>query len=410
MKIYIENLKQSIQDDKAIEVVEKKGIGHPDSLADGLAEAISYVYSKYCLKNFGYILHHNMDKINVLGGRSSAGFGFGEQLDRIRVIINGRMSLSFGGIEIPVFDIASQTVRKYFKTLIPTLDVDKDIRIFDFINRAGGAPHKGNKWFRPNSVADLPEVKLPRANDTCSVVNSNPYSKIEALSLSIHDLFYKSFLEKKYDYLGTDIKIMIMRIEKEVSITMCIPFLGSKTPDLTFYISKKEELKKMILKHAKDALGKYYSITLDINMRDNPKINDLYILANGTAAESGDEGIVGRGNRSSGFIASYRPYSIEASQGKNPTYFGGKVYDLFTRRLSQELFDKMGINTNVFVMTQNGALLKQPSNIIIQIEGEEAVLDEKKIKTITEKHLLTVDDTWKEIMTEQENLYSKFEI
>jgi S-adenosylmethionine synthetase len=39
-----------------VEVVERKGSGHPDTLADGVAEAISRAYSRYCLDAFGAIL------------------------------------------------------------------------------------------------------------------------------------------------------------------------------------------------------------------------------------------------------------------------------------------------------------------------------------------------------------------
>ncbi|MEM7826325.1 MAG: methionine adenosyltransferase, partial [Candidatus Aenigmatarchaeota archaeon] len=44
-----------------IEIVERKGIGHPDTLADALAENLSVAYSNYTLQQFGLILHHNFD-------------------------------------------------------------------------------------------------------------------------------------------------------------------------------------------------------------------------------------------------------------------------------------------------------------------------------------------------------------
>jgi S-adenosylmethionine synthetase len=42
------------------EFVERKGIGHPDTLADALAEHLSVNYSRYTKKRFGAILHHNL--------------------------------------------------------------------------------------------------------------------------------------------------------------------------------------------------------------------------------------------------------------------------------------------------------------------------------------------------------------
>lgn len=56
------------------EIVERKGLGHPDSLADGLANAISVAYSQYCLDKFGYVLHHNVDKLYIGGGMFIIGY------------------------------------------------------------------------------------------------------------------------------------------------------------------------------------------------------------------------------------------------------------------------------------------------------------------------------------------------
>lgn len=42
-------------DKEDFEVVERKGLGHPDTLADGIAEIVEIEYAKYCLNMFGYI-------------------------------------------------------------------------------------------------------------------------------------------------------------------------------------------------------------------------------------------------------------------------------------------------------------------------------------------------------------------
>jgi S-adenosylmethionine synthetase len=252
-----------------MEVIEKKGIGHPDTLADSMAEALSYVYSQYCLKKFGYILHHNVDKISVYGGSSKAGFGFGESVKPIRIIVNGRMSTAFGSTEIPVFELASDVVKKYIKKVIPSLTIDKDIEVFDFLNKAEGTATKGWKWFRPTSEHDLPELTLPRANDTSCVVGYYPLSKVEKLSLSLHNLFFNSRYEKKYDYLGTDIKVMISRIGQKYDITMCVPFLGKHTPNIEFYTQRKKELTENIMSHIYSELGD----SIDLDFALNTVIN-----------------------------------------------------------------------------------------------------------------------------------------
>lgn len=352
---------------REIEIVERKGLGHPDTLADSIADAISYKYSNYCLEKFGYILHHNVDKTSLLGGESRAGFGYGTLIRPVRVIINGRMSDAFGGEKIPIFKIASETAKKYFSKAVPTINPEQDVVFFDFLNRAGGAPHKGQKWFRPLSKKDLPEVKNPCANDTICATGFWPYSKIEKLTLKIESLFYEDLFKPKFEHIGFDIKTMVVRIGKTVSITLCIPFIGEKTPSLAFYREKLKKIKKMVKSYAENFLNKDFIVTVDLNTRDNEIENDLFILARGTALESGDEGIVGRGNRSNGFISSMRPYSMEAPYGKNPTYFAGKVYDFFANKLAQKISEALSLPVTVYIVTQNGTPLRTPSNLIIEL-------------------------------------------
>ena len=59
------------------EIVERKGKGHPDSVADECAESISRELSKYYLRKFGNILHHNVDKFALIGGVANPEFGGG---------------------------------------------------------------------------------------------------------------------------------------------------------------------------------------------------------------------------------------------------------------------------------------------------------------------------------------------
>ncbi|GAY26699.1 hypothetical protein ATG_19030, partial [Desulfurococcaceae archaeon AG1] len=58
-----------------VELVERKGVGHPDYIADAASEASSIAFSLFYRKEFGYILHHNLDKTLVVGGQSSPRFG-----------------------------------------------------------------------------------------------------------------------------------------------------------------------------------------------------------------------------------------------------------------------------------------------------------------------------------------------
>ena len=57
--IKIEKAVQRPIEQNEIEVVERKGIGHPDSISDGIAEAVSRVLSQTYKEKAGHVLHHN---------------------------------------------------------------------------------------------------------------------------------------------------------------------------------------------------------------------------------------------------------------------------------------------------------------------------------------------------------------
>lgn len=93
-----------------LEIVERKGLGHPDSLADGLANSISISYSKYCLKNFGHVLHHNVDKLYIGGGMFLSKYQKTKMVKPIKVVVNGRFSNKFGKIKIDLKTIQENAI------------------------------------------------------------------------------------------------------------------------------------------------------------------------------------------------------------------------------------------------------------------------------------------------------------
>ena len=51
-----------------MELVERKGLGHPDSICDALMEAISVALCRTSLHATGQVLHHNIDKGLLVAG------------------------------------------------------------------------------------------------------------------------------------------------------------------------------------------------------------------------------------------------------------------------------------------------------------------------------------------------------
>src|SRR5215470_13848140 len=60
-----------------IELVERKGLGHPDSICDALMEAISVALCQTYLDATGRVLHHNIDKGLLVAGQTSPALGGG---------------------------------------------------------------------------------------------------------------------------------------------------------------------------------------------------------------------------------------------------------------------------------------------------------------------------------------------
>ena len=89
-----------------LEIVERKGLGHPDTICDALAENLSRALSRFYLERCGAILHHNVDKALLCGGTARPAFGGGEIAEPIEIYLAGRATAEFEGVTIPVDEIA----------------------------------------------------------------------------------------------------------------------------------------------------------------------------------------------------------------------------------------------------------------------------------------------------------------
>jgi S-adenosylmethionine synthetase len=95
----------------------------------------------------------------------------------------------------------------------------------------------------------------------------------------------------------------------------------------------------------------------------------------GTSAEQGDDGSVGRGNRSNGLITPNRPMSMEATSGKNPVNHIGKLYNLLSSEIAESVATEVdGIRQlQVRLLSQIGAPIDQPHVADAAVVTEEGV-------------------------------------
>ena len=98
-----------------IEVVERKGLGHPDTICDALAETLSQNLCREYRRRFGEIFHHNVDKALLCGGRAKPNFGGGSVLAPITIYLAGRATANVGNEIVKIKDIAIDGSRSWLR-------------------------------------------------------------------------------------------------------------------------------------------------------------------------------------------------------------------------------------------------------------------------------------------------------
>lgn len=393
------------------EFVERKGAGHPDTLSDRLAEALSKNYSNYTLKHFGAILHHNFDKTGLLGGKSSVSFNGGYLRYPIKVLINGRVSPCFEKIRIPYKKIIRDTVVDFFQVCFSDMISEDDLDIVYNISTAsspGKTEEKGAEkgfrkyWFSPRNLKDIPELKKLSANDTSLGCGYAPFSKLENLVLKIENELNSNLFKKKYPWCGTDIKVMANKIGNNVSITLCVPQISKFVKGVMQYKKNCKFIHKFVEEKVKKEFGKE-NVSIFLNTRDNYETKELYLTATGSSIESGDEGLVGRGNRVNGLITNNRPMSMEGACGKNPVYHVGKLYNICAFNIAKKISAVTKRYTEVYLVSQSGQSLTRPWKVIVKIEGDK--LPKIGLEKLITKELDSIPHITKALLTGKLKIY-----
>jgi S-adenosylmethionine synthetase len=375
-------------EEQDVEIVERKGIGHPDTICDNISEKFSIELSKYYYENFGRIFHHNVDKAVLIGGKAIPKFGGGEVLEPIEIKVVGRAILEIKDKKIPIEEIYNESAKKFLTNNFKHLNINKHIKL--------------SLKIRPGSV-DLVELfnsynQIPKSNDTSFGVGYAPFSKLENLVYQIESLLFN--LREIYPFIGEDIKVMGVRINRKITITIALAFIDKYFKDVNDYLQKKSLLKEKILSEISKNIDD--EIEIHINTADIPDKDIVYITVTGTSAEAGDDGQVGRGNRINGLITPYRPMSLEAPAGKNPISHVGKLYNIIANRIANDVvnnFEEIS-EAYVYIVSQIGKPINEPQVLDIKIRTKQDNLKifENEIRKIAQKHLEELPSLWKEIL------------
>ena len=351
--LHVEEIKGHSVRDLDVEIVERKGKGHPDSLIDGASESVSLGLSEYYLEHFGSILHHNVDKGIIVGGRSDAKFGGGKVLSPIYLLVAGRATelVPFHGrdVEVPVEDIARRSIKGFIRETMRFLNPDRHMVIDTKIKQ--GSPDLVAVFMRKGA--------MPISNDTSIGVGYAPLTPTEDLVLSSEKLLNSSTFKKKYPEVGEDVKVMGMRNGKKLEMTVAAAMVSSKVPDASHYVSVVEDVHEELNKLAEDVK---LDVNFKLNAADNPKHGEFYLTVTGTSAEQGDDGNTGRGNRVNGLISPMRQYSMEATAGKNPVNHTGKILNALAVLTAREIVTKVPSvrESYVRVLSRIGKPIDQP--------------------------------------------------
>ena len=351
----VEPLRTVHIEDQAVEMVERKGLGHPDSIADGVSESVSRALCRLYLDEFGRILHHNTDETQVVGGASDPKFGGGKVTKPIYMLLVGRATSEVNGEKLPIHATSIEAARKYVQSVCAHIDIDQHVE-FDCRIGEGSVDLRG-----------VFEQKSVLSNDTSFGVGFAPLSDLERLVLE-SERFLTLKLKKKLPALGEDVKVMGYRQGDEIRLTVAAALVDREVANPKEYRAVCDQIGAELAEQAARLTQR--KVAIDVNTADDPELGRFYLTVTGCSMEAGDDGSVGRGNRANGLITPCRPMSLEASAGKNPVNHVGKIYNLLGNLIAADVVKETGGNVkevHVRILSQIGKPVDQPQVASLQI-------------------------------------------
>jgi len=348
-------------DAQPLEIVERKGKGHPDTICDAIAESVSIQLSRAYQNTFGRILHHNIDKCLLVAGQVNFHLGGGRVTHPMRLILGDRASFGHPPKSIPVSDIAMETARSWIRSHLPNVNHDTHM--------------KYQIELQPTS-AELGAIfehgpGLLPANDTSAGVGYAPLTPTEQLVVDVEHYLNGTRFKRAFPETGEDVKVMAVRMDRTLSLTLAMPFLAKRIKTEKAYFVVKARALQNVQRFIHEQPHSCKRVEVVMNALDRPGqgLKGMYLTLLGTSAEQGDSGQVGRGNRICGVIALNRPMSGEAAAGKNPVSHVGKIYNVWARELALRAYAQIpGVrDITVWMVSRIGAPVNQPQVVSAQV-------------------------------------------
>jgi S-adenosylmethionine synthetase len=350
--------------DPPIEFVERKGLGHPDTICDRLAEELACQLARDYIEYTGAVRHFNVDKAILAAGAVDIGFGGGRHIKPSKLVLVGKATYGFG------WEPDSEALAAQFHK-----------RLLELLPDASPDAFEVEVWLNQSS-ADLAavvhaETVAPLANDTSFAAVSLPRSVLESTvhgtEIHLNDDDYRAVVP-----IGRDIKVMGARDGDAITITVAAPVLARAVLDRDAYDAVVARISDDATDVASAIAGR--PVTVRVNQADQE--DSVYLTLTGTSAEAGDDGQVGRGNRFGGLITPYRPMSLEAAAGKNPAAHVGKTYHAIGADIAEGLTALPGVDeVTIRLLSSIGHPVTEPQAVHVELAGS---ADEGEVRLITE--------------------------
>ncbi|MFD2386564.1 methionine adenosyltransferase [Enterococcus rivorum] len=348
------------------ELVERKGVGHPDTICDAIAETASKNYSKFCVENFGNPAHHWFDKVMLIGGEANVDFKNGNIEKPYTIIFAGKVSYSVGEVKIPLEKILFESCVEVLENVLTGFDRHSHLVIENKLVDYQGAGRKDSRY-KPSDISKLPKLDNEHlvSNDTNLLSAYAPLSTLENIVLKTEQYINGKAFKTRNPDTGWDVKVFGTRTGDEYNLLVNMPFLAKDISSIEEYFFRKKE----ILAELQDFLDKNYAVKIDLMMNATDRNGRAYLTALGSVADTGDVGVVGRGNRYNGLITPMRPMSIEAPAGKNSVDHTGKLYGILANDLAHGIFEKYKVPVEVHIYTAKETRLNNPDKVIMKLNN-----------------------------------------
>ena len=386
--IIIEELKQTPMEQQRVELVERKGTGHPDSICDAIMERVSLALCREYLAAFGRILHYNVDKGLLVAGRTQPRPGGGSILEPMRLVFGDRATAEYlEGKRVDVGALAEASAKDWLRDHLRYVDPQRHIVFQNELKESSP------------ELRSLFEQKVVGANDTSAAVGYAPLTETERLVIASERYLNSAEFKQRFPEAGEDVKVMGCRCDRELVLTIALAFVDRFIPDTKTYFARKQEIEIALNEYLAHEQRTLHRVTTTINALDDPARGDegMYLTVLGTSAEGGDSGQVGRGNKVNGVIALNRPIGTEAAAGKNPVSHVGKIYTLLTHRIAGEIYAKVPGLREVYIWlcSQIGKSIDQPliASAQLALQHDVALADVRPaVESVIAHQLAMVND------------------